>query len=94
LGAFANKNVTCKQAATPCNFKNNLTKKHMDFKSWFLQTKIDNPDLEIFITKLEPFFTDVGFNGIEFEKKINNGLRMIDTEINELLKPESNVENQ
>ena len=66
----------------------------MDFKSWLLQTKIDEPDLAVFITKLEPFFIDSGFNGLQFEKKINIGLRKFDNDIDELLKPESNVENQ
>jgi hypothetical protein len=35
-----------------------------------------------------------GFNGLEFEKKINIGLRKFDNDIDELLKPEPNVENQ
>ncbi|WP_018626058.1 hypothetical protein [Niabella aurantiaca] len=66
----------------------------MDFKSWLLHTKNEEPDLEVFITKLEPFFTDAGFNGLEFEKKINIGLRKFENDIDELLKPEINVENQ
>ena len=46
----------------------------MDFKNWLRQTKIDKPDLNLFIAKLEPFFTDTGFIGLVFEKKINLGL--------------------
>lgn len=65
----------------------------MDFKNWLDQTKIDEPDLDVFIKKLEPYFTDAGFNGQEFERKINLGFQKIENEINERLKPEPNVEN-
>ena len=64
----------------------------MDFNSWLTQTKIDDPDLESFITKLEPFFSDVGFKGAVFERKVTLGLNKVDTDIDELLKPEPNVE--
>jgi hypothetical protein len=66
----------------------------MEFKTWLDQTKTEEANLEIFITKLEPCFSDSGFNGLEFERKVNIGLQKIDTEIDELLKPESDVENQ
>ena len=65
----------------------------MDFKNWLDQTKIEEPDLNVFIKKLEPFFTDTGFNGQEFERKVNLGFQKIESEINESLKPETNVEN-
>lgn len=66
----------------------------MEFKTWLDQTKIENQNLEIFINKLEPYFLDSGFNGIDFERKVVIGLRKIDNDIEELLKPEVNVENQ
>ena len=65
----------------------------MDFKSWLEQTKINEPRLITFIPKLDPFFTDSGFNGNEFERRVTLGLRKYDFEIDELLKPEPNVEN-
>jgi len=65
----------------------------MDFKSWLTQTKIDEPKLSAFITKLDPFFTEIGFNGTEFERRITFSLRKLDSDIDELLKPETNVEN-
>lgn len=65
----------------------------MDFKNWLTQTKIDESTLESFITKLEPFITDSGFNGIEFERKVTVGLRKIDNDIDELLKSVPDVEN-
>jgi len=64
----------------------------MDFNSWLNQTKIDEPELEPFITKLEPYFSHTGFKGNVFERKVTLGLNKIDTEIDELLKPEPNVE--
>ena len=65
----------------------------MDFKNWLAQTEIDEPRLNGFITKLNPFFTETGFNGIEFEKIVTKGLIKKDTEIDELLKSTPNVEN-
>jgi hypothetical protein len=66
----------------------------MEFKTWLDQTKIEEGNLETFIIKLEPYFSDFGFNGLEFERKIAIGLQKIDTEIDELLKQESDAENQ
>jgi hypothetical protein len=66
----------------------------MEFKTWLDQIKIEEANLERFITKLEPFFSDSGFNGLEFERKVTIGLQKIDIEIDELLKPETDVENQ
>ena len=65
----------------------------MDFKNWLANLKIDEPKLDSFITKLDPFFTETGFNGNEFEKKVHLGIRKIDLDIDKLLKPEPNVEN-
>lgn len=66
----------------------------MEFKTWLDQTKTEEENLKIFITKLEPFFSDSGFNGLEFERKVAIGLQKGDSEIDELLKPERDVENQ
>lgn len=65
----------------------------MEFKTWLDQTKTEEANLEIFITKLEPFFSDSGFNGLELERNVAIGLQKVDSEIDELLKPESDVEN-
>jgi len=64
----------------------------MKFNNWLNQTKVDEPELESFITKLEPFFTDTGFKGNVFERKVTSGLNKIDTEVEQALKPELNVE--
>ena len=64
----------------------------MDFNSWLNQAKIDEPDLESFITRLEPYFSHVGFKANVFERNVTLGLNNIDSEIEELLKSEPNVE--
>jgi hypothetical protein len=65
----------------------------MDFKSWLNQTKIDEPELDSFIVKLEPYFSEIGFRGTVFERNVSAGLSKIDSEIDELLKPSADVEN-
>lgn len=64
----------------------------MEFNNWLNQTKIDEPELEAFITKLEPFFTDSGFKGDVFERKVTLGLKQIETEVEQALKPDLNAE--
>jgi hypothetical protein len=59
----------------------------MDFKSWLEKEKVDKPDLSPFITRLELLFSETGFKGAVFERKIDAGLHKIDLEIDELLKP-------
>jgi len=59
----------------------------MDFKSWLEKEKTDKPDLSPFIDKLESLFSETGFKGAVFERKIAAGLQKIDLEIDELLKP-------
>jgi hypothetical protein len=63
----------------------------MVFKDWLTQIKSDKPELSDFITKLDPFFTDTGFNASEFEKRILIGLKKVDTDINNSINPQSNV---
>lgn len=64
----------------------------MDFNNWLNQTKKDEPQLGKFITKLQPYFFEGGFKSRVFETKVTAGLNNIDTEIDDLLKPEPNVE--
>ena len=65
----------------------------MDFKSWLNQTKVDEPELDSFIVKLERYFSDIGFRGNVFERNVTAGLSKIDIDIDELLKPTSDAEN-
>jgi hypothetical protein len=52
----------------------------MDFNDWLDQTKISKPELNEFIIKVEPMFSDSGFNGTELERRLTNGLKQIDAE--------------
>lgn len=63
----------------------------MQFQDWLTQTKADKPELNDFITKLEPFFIETGFNANEFERRIIVGLKKFDTDIVNLLNPQANV---
>lgn len=57
----------------------------MEFKDWLTQTKTDKPDLADFLTRADKFFPDTGFNAPEFEKALKNGLRKIDSEVEDSL---------
>jgi hypothetical protein len=65
----------------------------MEFKEWLLQTKKDKPELDDFISKLETFFGDSGFNAAEFERKISLGINKIDSEVDNSLKNDVNAQN-
>ena len=62
----------------------------MDFKQWLLQTKLDKPELSDFITRLDTFFTDTGFNSVDFERKIDLGLKKIEKDVENTIKIELN----
>ena len=63
----------------------------MNFNKWLI-TISDKPELSDFIIKIKPFFTDAGFNGPEFERRVDLGLRQIDIDITNSLKPNDNVD--
>lgn len=65
----------------------------MEFNNWLNQTKTEKPELSSIITKLEPFFTDSGFRGNDFERNVALGLSKIDTDVEQELKQDLNVEN-
>jgi hypothetical protein len=53
----------------------------MDFKQWLTEVKGAKPELAEFITKLEPFISENGFNTTKFEKAVSEGLKKIETEL-------------
>jgi len=65
----------------------------MNFQEWIALTKSDKPELNDFITKLEPFFSDAGFNATEFERKVTVGLNAIDKKITDALNNQPNAAN-
>jgi hypothetical protein len=58
-----------------------------ELKAWLTQLKTEKPELNNFITKLEPFFSEVGFDASKFEKAINLGLKKIETDISASFNP-------
>jgi hypothetical protein len=66
----------------------------MDFKTWLTSFKEEKPDLKLFVEKIEPLFTESGFNATEFERRIGIGLQKAENEINELVKVTSDAENK
>ena len=52
----------------------------MDIKQWLSDVKETKPELVEFITKLEPFISDAGFNNITFEKAVTLGLKKFEAE--------------
>ena len=56
----------------------------MEVESWLTQLKTDEPQLSDFITKLESYISDNGFNGAEFERKVNIGILQASKEIDNL----------
>ena len=63
----------------------------MEFKDWLKQAAIEKPELSEFVTKLNSFFTDAGFNAAEFEKKVASGLKKIDSDITNSINPQINA---
>lgn len=53
----------------------------MEFQDWLTKIKADNPSQSDFITRLEAFFSDTGFNVVRFESRINKGLEKIEADV-------------
>lgn len=65
-----------------------------DFKEWMTQIKTDKPETSEFITKLEGFISDTGFNSAKFEKAIDKGLQNIEEDVNKSFIKEADAENK
>jgi len=61
---------------------------------WLTQTKSDMPELKDFITDVESYFSDTGFNACQHEKALETELKAFQDEVKESLKPEDNVEDK
>jgi hypothetical protein len=63
----------------------------MTTKDWLQKTKSEDHSLSTFITKLEPFITDLGLNSTKFESAIELGLEQRDSAVKKSLIPEKNA---
>jgi hypothetical protein len=52
-----------------------------ELKNWITQLKNEKPELSDFITKLEGFISDTGFNTNKFEKAVEIGLQKKEEEV-------------
>lgn len=56
-----------------------------ELKDWIDGLKTEKPELKDFVTKLEGFISDNGFNASKFEKAVETGLKMKEEEVKKLL---------
>jgi hypothetical protein len=52
-----------------------------ELKDWIAGIKTEKPELNDFITKLEGFISDTGFNVNKFEKAVEIGLQKKEEEV-------------
>lgn len=52
-----------------------------ELKDWITGLKTEKPELNDFVTKLEGFISDTGFNVLKFEKAVEIGLQMKEEEV-------------
>lgn len=53
----------------------------IEIKDWITGLKTEKPELNDFVTKLEAFISDTGFNASKFEKAVETGLQMKEEEV-------------
>jgi hypothetical protein len=53
----------------------NYTLNMAELKDWITGLKSEKPELNEFVTKLEKFISDTGFNASKFEKAVEIGLQ-------------------
>lgn len=52
-----------------------------DINNWIIDLKTEKPELNDFITKLEGFISDTGFNITKFENAVAIGLQLKEEEV-------------
>lgn len=53
----------------------------VELKDWITGLKTEKPELNDFVTKLEGFISDAGFNASKFEKAVETGLQIKEEEV-------------
>ncbi len=62
-----------------------------EIKDWLSITKQEKPELTGFITLLERYFSEDGFNASEFEKAVDADLKSVENQVRELLKDDEHA---
>ena len=65
----------------------------MSIQEWINQEKTNTPNLSDYLTNIEPYITNTGFNAVLFERRVDNGIRKAESDIEEELKPIPNAHN-
>lgn len=52
-----------------------------ELKDWIIELKTEKPELSDFVSKLEAYISDTGFNAAKFDKAVENGLQKKEEEI-------------
>jgi hypothetical protein len=63
----------------------------MTLQEWINQEKVSSPELNDFLGKIAPYFLESGFNATELERKIRLGIIKAETDIEDSLKLDHNV---
>ncbi len=60
-----------------------------ELNEWITKLKTEKPELNDFITKLEGFISDTGFNATKFEKAVETGLLKKEEEVRKTFKADA-----
>lgn len=60
-----------------------------ELKDWITELKTEKPELNDFVTKLEGFISDIGFNTAKFEKAVETGLQKKEEEVRKTFKADA-----
>ncbi len=63
-----------------------------EIKDWLSITKQEKPELSDFITLLESYFSEAGFNASEFEKVVDTDLKSVENQVRMLLEDDEHAE--
>ena len=62
-----------------------------EIKDWLSITKQEKPELSGFITLLEGYFSEDGFNALEFENTVDAELKSVENQVRKLLKEDEHA---
>lgn len=62
-----------------------------EINDWLNTTKQEKPELSDFITLLESYFSEAGFNASDFEKAVDTDLNSMEKQVRKLLKDDKHA---
>ncbi|MBU4221539.1 MAG: hypothetical protein KKA10_07955 [Euryarchaeota archaeon] len=63
-----------------------------EIKDWLSSTKQEKPEISDFITSLESYFSDAGFDASKFEKAVDTSLKSVENEVRNLFKDDEHAQ--